>query len=156
MGRPRKRAEVSTGKISKTTKGSRIEAERKLKLGREQLMAPAWLQEDRIATTEFVRTIAEYEKIDILDNLDLSLLAIYCKAYSNYIGVTKLIEENGYTITTSQGGEKISPYVTAQERFVNQIMRCSSKLGMATTDRLKLAISNGDDKPLNKFLQYIE
>lgn len=156
MARPRKAAVASTGKISKEQKDVRIKAEGKLKLGSEQLAVPDWLVADCVATDEFRRVVEEYQKIDTLDNLDLSILAIYANAYSSYVAATDKIKEKGYIAYTADGGEKISPYVTAQERYVNQIFRCSVKLGLATTDRLKLIINVGDEKAANKFLHFLE
>lgn len=156
MARPRKKADTSTGKIGKEKKEARKEAEKKLKLGREQLVVPDWMQEDEIAAREFERVVIEYGKIDLLDNLDLSTLAIYCKAYSSYVDITEKIEENGYVTSTTDGGRKIDPLVTAQDRYVNQIFRCSAKLGLATTDRLKLIVSATDNAPPNKFLRFLE
>lgn len=156
MGRPRKTAEASTRKVSKEDKAARSAAEKKLKLGNDQLIVPEWLQSDTIAAEEFVRVVDEYKKIDTLDNLDLSTLAIYCKAYSSYIDVTRVIEGSGYTVVTAEGSSKISPYVTAQDRYVTQIFRCSAKLGLATTDRLKLVVGVDDGKRDNKFLPFLE
>ncbi len=156
MGRPRKTIEASTRKVSKEDKAARMAAEKKLKLGSDQLAVPDWLQSDAIAAEEFKRVVEEYKKIDTLDNLDLSTLAIYCKAYSSYIEVTRLIEVSGYVAATADGSAKISPYVTAQDRYVTQIFRCSAKLGLATTDRLKLVVGVDDGKADNKFLPFLE
>ena len=134
MGRPRKTIEASTRKVSKEDKAARMAAEKKLKLGSDQLAVPDWLQSDAIAAEEF----------------------IYCKAYSSYIEVTRLIEVSGYVAATADGSAKISPYVTAQDRYVTQIFRCSAKLGLATTDRLKLVVGVDDGKADNKFLPFLE
>ncbi len=154
MSRQRKSMKSSTGKIGKKEKAKREEQEKKIKLDREDLTkVPEWMQDDLLAHNEFVRVVNAATKIDLWDNLDLSILAIYCKAYSGYIAVTKLIDENGYTVPGKES-DKISPYVTAQNRYVEQILKCSSKLGLATTDRLKLIVPEGDT-PENKFNKYI-
>lgn len=155
MGRPRKTAEASTRKVSKEEKETRAAAEKKLKLGSDQLEVPKWLQDDTVAVAEFLRVVDEYKKIDTLDNLDLSTLAIYAKAYSSYIDVTNEINAHGYIVPTADGSSKISPYVTAQDRYVTQIFRCSAKLGLATTDRLKLVVGADNDKADNKFLPFL-
>lgn len=153
MSRQRKSVKSSTGKIGKNEKAKRAEQEKKIKLDRDDLKVPDWMQDDLLAHNEFVRVVNSANKIDLWDNLDLSILAIYCKAYSGYISVTRLIDEKGFTVQGKEG-EKISPYVTAQNRYVEQILKCSSKLGLATTDRLKLIVPEGDSKE-NKFNKYI-
>ena len=131
----------------------RTRIEGKLKIDREGLTVPGWLQDDLIAHNEFVRVVNEVDKIDILDNLDLSILAMYCKAYSSYVECTEIVDRTGYTVNT-KSGKTISPYVTAQNKYAEQILKCSSKLGLSTTDRLKLVVPQTDEGPENKYLKY--
>lgn len=80
-------------------------------------------------------------------------------AYSRYIEATKFINENGITgdRETKYGiQEVVSPYVLAQEKYVKQIMQCSTKLGLATTDRLKLIVPCEEMPATNKYLKYAE
>lgn len=158
MARPRKAMNVSTGKIGKDARNIRAKKEKRLKLDREELKAPNWLSIP--AQKEFLRVVEETAKIDILDNLDLAVLAIYADAYTNYIKLSKYIMANGVTgKRENQFGtyEVLSPYVSAQEKYVKQIFQCSTKLGLATTDRLKLIVPGTEDEPItNKFLKMIK
>lgn len=156
MPRPRKTTNVTKKHLTKQEKKIRQEQEKKIKLDREELYekVPALVKEDLLAYNEFIRIVNQAEKIDLWDNLDLSILTIYCKAYSNYIAVTEKIKEEGYVAETKDG-YKISPYVTAQQKFIEQILKCSSKLGLATTDRLKLIVPEPEKKE-NKFAKYIK
>lgn len=158
MARPRKTMSVSTGKIGKEARAARAKKEKKIKVDRENLIAPNWLSLP--AQKEFNRVVEETEKIDILDNLDLAILAMYADAYINYIKLSKLILKNGAIGTReNQFGvyEVVSPYLSAQERYAKQILQCSTKLGMATTDRLKLIVPGEDEEPVtNKFLKMIK
>ena len=86
----RKIIDISTGKIGKEKIQARKEAEKKLKANRDDLIAPEWLSEN--AKAEFDRVVSECDKINILDNLDLGVLAIYCNAYDGYIETTKKLE----------------------------------------------------------------
>lgn len=157
MARPRKTMAVSTGKIGKAAREKRKNEEKKYKLTRDALSPPMWL--DTKAKKEFKRVVAECEKIDILDNLDLAVLAIYANAYSHFVDCCDYINRNGETIEKiSRYGayEVTSPYIAAQEKYVKQIMLCSSKLGLATTDRLKLIVPVVDDESEeNKFKKYL-
>lgn len=154
MGRNRKTTSTTKKHLTKKEINQRENQESKIKLDREDLAkVPEWMQNDLLARNEFIRVVDAATKINLWDNLDLSILAIYCKAYSGYITVTELIDKNGYTVPGKES-EKISPYVTAQNRYVEQILKCSSKLGLATTDRLKLIVPEGENKE-NKFNKYI-
>lgn len=157
MGRAKKSVLVSKGKTGKKDKVIRLEQEEKLKIDRNGLEVPGWLQDDLVANNEFVRVVNETSKIDLLDNLDLSVLAIYAKAYSSYIDLTDIIDREGYTVETGKFGDlKISPYVTAQSRYADQIFKCSTKLGMSTTDRLKLIVPDKKGDEINKYLKYVK
>ena len=117
------------------------------------------MKDDKVAKAEFVRVTTETAKIDLLDNLDLSILAIYCKAYSGYVESTEMIKQSGMTAPrkTAHGDhEVLSPYLIAQDKYVKQIMMCSSKLGLATTDRLKLIVPTKEEDTTNKFLKYLD
>lgn len=158
-GRPRKVIDISTGKIGKSARKARQENEKKYKLGRNALAPPEWLDEQ--ARDEFVRVVTECEQIDILDNLDRGILAIYANAWSRYAEMARLIMERGYGeigIRDSKYGkyETVSPLVKAEGEYVKQIMACSSKLGMATTDRLKLVVPVKEENHVNKYLKYLD
>lgn len=156
-GRQRKSAGVATGKIGKEAIQAKLKQEEKLKLPRNDLTPPSWL--DAFAAEEFSRVVDAAGKINLLDNLDLSILAIYSNAYSRYVESTIFINETGITggRETKYGTyEVVSPYVLAQEKFVKQIMQCSTKLGLATTDRLKLIVPCEETPATNKYLKYAE
>lgn len=158
-GRPRKKTAVATGKIGKQAAASRMRQEEELKLERDSLAPPAWLNAE--AAAEFSRVVEEAGRIDILDNLDLAVLAIYANAYTMYVQTAKKIAKFGLTgkrETLYGTYEVISPYVVAQDKYVKQIMLCSSKLGLATTDRLKLIVptSDAEVKQENKFIRFVK
>lgn len=149
MGRPRKVIDIATGKIGKEKIAARKEQEEKIKLDCDKLSAPLWLNDE--AKKEFERVVDEAKKIGMLDNLDLTFLAIYANAYTSYINLTDAIRKNGYI--TEDG--KVSPEVNAQDKYVKQIMQCSTKLGLATTDRLKLIVPTKEESETNKYLKYL-
>lgn len=151
MARARKTVATTKKHLTKNEIKTRSAEESRLKLDRDDLVVPRWLSENLIAHNEFVRVVEEAGKIGLLDNLDLSILAIYCKAYSSYVDCTKKIEICGY-IDANKGS--VSPYVNAQAKYVEQIFKCSSKLGLATTDRLKLIVPGAEEVPENKFFKY--
>lgn len=155
-GRPRKVVDISTGKIGKAKRAARAENEKKLKLARDQLQPPAWLDDE--AAAEFSRVVAEAGDIDILDNLDLGALAIYANAWSRYVKVSMRIKETGELGTRKskyETYETVHPLLGAQEKYVKQIMQCSTKLGLSTTDRLKLVVPVKESKEVNKYVKYL-
>lgn len=153
MGRQKKVTAATKKHLSKREKELREKQEKAIKVDRN-LEVPEAIQDDPIAVEEFVRIRDAAEKIDLWDDLDLSVLTIYCKSYSSYLEVTKAIEFNGYVVE-GKHGERISPWVTAQSRYIDTIFRCSAKLGLSTTDRLKIVVPEAESEE-NKFIKYIK
>ena len=147
-GRPRRPASISKQKMGKEERLRSQMDEEKIKVGREELTAPEWLDDE--AKEEFLRVVEETGEINLLDNLDLSVLAIYCNAYSCYRQLTELIRQKGFR----HGGASDSD-ISKQEKYVKQILQCSAKLGLATTDRLKLIVPAPEETKKNKFLKYL-
>lgn len=157
MGRTPKLTILSTKKRGKAEKAARIRGEEKLKLDRDMLKAPLWLSER--AAAEFERVVDECDKIDILDNLDLGILSIYANAWDNYIKCVGYVDEYGQTgqRENKYGTFEVpSPYLDAENKYIKQIMACSVKLGLATTDRLRLIVPiPKDNAPENKYQKYL-
>lgn len=152
MARPKKPVMLQQGRMSNDDKRIRLNQEEKMKHGVEELYAPEWLDEE--AQFEFERVVKELIKIGCVGNLDLTVLAIYADAYSNYIKLTQAIQQNGaveeYTNTQGATNKVVSSYVLAQVKYADMIFKCSSKLGLSVSDRLKLIvpIEDNSDDPL--------
>ena len=154
-GRPRKVVGVSTGKIGKEKRLNRKIQASKIKVDRLQLEegAPDWLSPE--AAEEYMRIVHEAGKINLLDNIDRAFLAIYADNYGRYVMASKELQETGLTVTT-ESGEFPSPYVKIASDAAAQIHRCSTKLGLAATDRLKLIVPTVEEKSVNKFLRFLK
>ncbi|HII4449391.1 TPA: phage terminase small subunit P27 family [Clostridium perfringens] len=151
-------AEGNKAHLTKEEIKARKDLESKLKTDREQLIAPPkWLS--TAAKKEFTRVVNELARLDLVDNLDLTMLGIYCDAYSKYVELNKVIKKEGLTIQhTNKAGETntvISPNVQIQQKYIDVIMKCSTKLGLSISDRLKLIIPKMNEKPVNKFEEFI-
>lgn len=153
MGRRKKVVSATKKHISKREKELREKQEKAIKVDRN-LDVPDSIKDDPVALEEFIRVRDAAEKIDLWDDLDLSVLTIYCKSYSSYLEVTKQIEANGFVVE-GKHGDRISPFVTAQSRYIDTIFRCSAKLGLSTTDRLKIVVPEAESEE-NKFIKYIK
>lgn len=154
MARPRKIVGISTGKISKAAKESRLRQEQELKIDRKTLErgAPEWLSDE--AALEYNRVVDEAAKIDLLDNLDVAALAIYADQFDRYTKASLAIQKDGAVIT-GKSGRMMNPAVNVQVKAAELIAKMSTKLGLATTDRLKLIVPTKEEKKVNKFLKYV-
>ena len=154
MARPRKVVDISTGKIGKQARVARQVAESKIKIDRKQLEtgAPSWLCDG--AAQEYNRVVREAGKIGLLDNLDMVVLAIYADNYARYVTASIEMRRSGLTVE-GKFADVPSPYVASADKAATQIQKCSTKLGLATTDRLKLIVPEKEEKSVNKFLKYL-
>lgn len=154
MGRNRKTVATTKKHLTKDEKKKREEIEKKVKLNNEQLLPTDILLDNPIALEEFNRVVEQAKQINLWDNLDLTTLIIYCHSYAHYCDLEQQIKVRGYTVEGKES-EKISPLVTAQQKYADRIAQCSSKLGIATIDRLKVVVPEPDSKE-NKFAKYIK
>lgn len=155
-GRPRKVVAISTGKIGKEKRLNREIQEKAIKIDREQLetSAPVWLSTE--AAEEYRRVVREAGKINLLDNMDLAVLAIYADNYARYIQASDNLQTDGLTVMGANNPIP-SPYVAIADKCANTIFKCSSKLGLATTDRLRLIVpTRAEKREENKFLKYLK
>ena len=144
--------------LTKAEIKARAEAEKKYKLDRSELSdVPAWL--DPVARAEYERVVRETAKADMLDNLDLNVLALYADAYSRYRELQDDIAEHGAVLElVSAKGlpyRKKNPSLDALKIYSDIIFKTSAKLGLATVDRLRLTVAKQNvEKKENKFSKY--
>lgn len=137
------------------TSEEKIKKERQeeaVSVGKEQLArAPNWLL-DSVAKKEFKRLIKEYEKIDLVGNLDLNNIGEYCNLFSMYIeDINDYKEVKKSDITLSEKIEKKVAIKRDILKLVEQMRKIGSLIGLDINNRLKIAnkIVNQEDEDIN-------
>ena len=153
MARPRKVVSMRTGAMTKAEIHVRSEGEKRIKAKSDALSAPNWLSDD--AALEFERVVTEFRQIDMLDNLDLSVLAVYADNYAQYVKAATYLNIHGPIFKTTNGYESPSPWLKVKDQAAKNIFTCSTKLGLAVTDRLKLITPVKEEKEVNKFVKFL-
>jgi phage terminase small subunit len=89
---------VLNGKKNLTKKEieQRKEAEQKLQPKQDNIRCPSWL--DKEAKKEWKRIVNDLKELNLLTNIDVAVLALYCDAYSKYVQATENINAQGVTI----------------------------------------------------------
>ncbi|WP_041344341.1 phage terminase small subunit P27 family, partial [Bacillus subtilis] len=82
---------------------ARAEHEKKMKMRSDNIKPPTWL--DKVGKKEFKRVAALLTEVEIITEADISMLAAYCNAYSQYVSISKIIEEDGIMVHT-EGKDK--------------------------------------------------
>ena len=78
-----------------------------------------------------------------------------CDAVDKYISAAEKLHKFGDVIKTD-AGLTVSPYLAVQKKAEDTIFKCSSRLGLATTDRLRLIVPKVEEKSENKYLKFIK
>lgn len=154
MPTPRKVVSMRTGAMTKAEKSRRSEGEKKIKVKADDLRPPAWLCDE--AALEFERVVREAEQIGMLDNLDLSVLAVYADNYARYVKAATYINIHGPTFETNTGRLATSAWLNVLDRAAKNIFTCSARLGLAVTDRLKLITPVKEEKSANKYIKFLD
>lgn len=154
MAMPRKVISMQKGHINKADRIEREEGEKKIKAAADKMTAPDWLTPEGVE--EFNRVVEEAHKINFLDNLDLSVLAVYADNYARYIKAAEHLNAGGLVNVTDSGYATPSPYMSVLNQCAKNIFTCSSKLGLAITDRLKLIVPQTKGKPKNKYEKFLD
>lgn len=137
---------VVTGNKAKRSKAEierRVKAEQALQVEKDKLKAPLWLGE--IAMREFSYIVEETESIELLSNLDLHVLAVYCNVYEQYVKCTERIYKDGVMMdnTGSVDAGLIShPLFVKQHQLFQQMRQMQTDLGLSPSARARLALNS--------------
>lgn len=102
-----------------------------------KLKMPVWLDDE--ARQVWRKTLKDMAGFEILDNVDVNTLAVYCDAVARYKEATLKIREHGYVTTNDNGTENVSPYVKTAQSYARLILQYADKLGLSPHSRARLA-----------------
>lgn len=140
LSRSRKSIEMQKKHLTEEEKIKKQEEEESIIIGNEQLKkAPSWLIDD-IAKKEFKRITKEFEKINVVGNLDLNNIAGYCNSYALYRQATKELENQSLVIrkVSTKGVMLIeNPWKKAQIEYASEMRKFAALCGMTIDSRLK-------------------
>lgn len=149
MGRARKPLEMQKGNLTVEQQEQKRQAEALVTVGREQLAKPpSWLM-DKVAKAEFKRIVREFDKVDVVGNLDLNNIAGYCNAYAMYRKVTKRLEDTEIVITVpdldSDSPREVPvmnplyrDLVKNQRDYADEMRKFAALCGLTIDSRLKV------------------
>ncbi|WP_426453833.1 phage terminase small subunit P27 family [Paenibacillus sp. S-38] len=120
----------------------RQEREKKLQPSTNRTNPPAWLCDT--AKKEFRRIAKELKEIDLLTNVDVNALALYCDAYADYIEITRIIKNDGFMVEhTNKSGvtnEVAHPLLAKKKQMHEQMRSLAVEFGLTPASRAKIAM----------------
>ena len=142
---PTKTVSAATMEIGKKGGGkhwteAEIEARKKaaeeVKRKRVVIDPPSWL--DKKALAEWEKIMKDVKEIDLLDNLDAQMLAVYCDANVRYRDV-------------AQKKSKTSDDIKELQAWARIISQYADKLGFTPAARARLVKKRADEKKKDQF-----
>lgn len=146
MGRGRKPLAMQKGHLTVADKVEKEQAESLVMVGREQLSRPPnWLI-DKVAKAEFKRIVKEFEKINVVGNLDLNNIAGYCNAYAMYRRITEELNATPMTVLEDPEDEESPKTINNlywnlsknQRDYAEEMRKFASLCGLTIDSRLKV------------------
>jgi P27 family predicted phage terminase small subunit len=87
--------------LTKQEIDDRLEAEARVRPPADKVRCPRWL--DKEGRKEWRRICPELKALDLLTNVDVSALAVYCDVVSRYIEATKAVQASGFILRDPAG-----------------------------------------------------
>lgn len=145
MGRGRKPVEMQKKHLTQAEKTDAVRVEEAIIVGNEQLaVPPKWLI-NKMAKDEFQRVVAEFEKINIVGNLDLNNIAGYCNAYAMYRKTTTQLKKVDLVIENPLPNGTMAikehPLIKVQKTYAEEMWKFASLCGLTIDSRLKAGTS---------------
>lgn len=150
MARPRKNVTALQGDYSKQVIQERLEQEKSITGDSDNIIIPLFIRHDEVAVEEFLRIVDELKKVNLVTNVDSTMLGIYADCYSKYVESTMAMANEPLVIDyTNKGGETnsvVNPYIKIQNQYIQMIMKISEKYGLDPSSRSKIAHLQPSDK----------
>ena len=142
--------QVAKGNPNRLTKAeieARQQAEEQFKPNTDNIKPPIWL--DAVGKKEWNRVAKELEELNILTNVDIAALGMYCDAYSKYQLATEKINKEGMFIeyTNKAGATNMieHPAVKAQVKYADLIKKLCSEFGLTPSARAKITLPKQEE-----------
>lgn len=133
--------------LTKKEKEQRKKAEERLKIAKDKLKPPNWL--DEIAKKEFKRIVKEMDSIELLTNIDVAALAIVCDAYSKYVQASEAINKTNLLVKyTNKGGNTNyieNPYVKVATKYAEMYKKYCVEIGLTPASRLRMTVTQSEE-----------
>ena len=112
---------------------------------------PDWLDAD---AKDHWNTVAPVlREMGLLTDLDLSLFAVYCQTYSDWVKVEKILNETGLVYVTPNGQARPRPELAISHDYMDAILDLTREFGMTPASRTRMNLPDPPD-PDNEFQKW--
>lgn len=99
-----------------------------------------------LAIAEWDRVTGELYSLGLLSQIDRASLAAYCQAYGRWVQAEKELNEQGLTITTSNGNVIQNPLVGTANRAMELMHKFLTEFGMSPSSRARVSATPPQEK----------
>lgn len=135
--------------LTKAEIEKRKEAESKFKPATDKIVCPSWL--DGKGKVEWARIVKDLIAVDLMTNIDVTSLALYCDAYSKYRQASEAVRLEGtvieFTNATGATNKVAHPGVSVMQKMAQQIRSFGAEFGLSPGARLRLVVPPETPKP---------
>lgn len=133
----------------------RLAGEQAVKPKADNVKPPAWL--NAAGKRLFKSIVEDLRELDLLTNVDVHPLAVYCDAVIRYAEASKAVDKEGQTVLhTNKGGatnEVRNPNVQNMEGWARIIRQYAAEFGFTLSARAGLGLNNAEKKPKDPFAE---
>lgn len=153
MGRPRKPNAAKTRHSTKEEVELSEVVEDSIVTSSDELeKIPAWLK-NKTAEKEYRRLLKNFKEINIIGNLDLNNLVIYCNLYADIRAIEKAAKKLSMTRKDDKGILRVnSEYerISYQKlKYMDSLRKYADTLGLTVSSRLKAGTKKVNDEQEN-------
>lgn len=153
MGRPRKPISAQTRHSTKNEIEVAQVAENGVIVSKDELSTPpSWLK-NKTAEKEYRRLLKNFEEIDIIGNLDLNNLVIYCNLYADLRAIEIAAKKLSMTKKDDKGVLRVnSEYerISYQKlKYMDSLRKYAETLGLTVSSRLKAGTTKVNQEQQN-------
>jgi len=94
---------------------------------------------NQIASVEWGRISQQLYKLGLLSDIDRAALAAYCVAYSRWVLAEQKLNEQGFTIETTNGNIIQNPIVGIANQAMEHMRKFLVEFGMTPSSRTKVS-----------------
>ena len=149
MPRPRKPLSQQKGNLTVLQQDRMKRQEELIKTDKDRLEDPPEFLTNEVAIEEWVAIPDELKKINIVGNLDLGNLVVYCNAFADYVEATiNISNQDKVIVRPTSSGEMLvrNPWVDLQKNYADEMRKAGSKVGIDVNARLKAASVKVDEE----------
>lgn len=137
MGRTRKLLSEQQGDLTQAAQISKQQAEDAVTGTKRAIFRPPKFLIDETARKEYKRLVKLLQEIDIIGDIDVNNIAMYCNAFAKYCDATEQLGEQGITIVNADGVTMENPLVNTQRKYAEECRKFAVTCGLTLDSRLK-------------------